>query len=114
MRSAKAVRSLEERMFAFNLLKPPSYAGEGTDLDIVNGLVSNLCALALRLVLHIFATQFSVPIRTKQPGPCISLITHSYIYYFRVPLAPKYGNLTFYFNNKVIFGCLFYFPVKGR
>ena len=68
MRSAKPVRSLGERMFAFKLLKPPSYAGEGTDLDIVNGSVSNLCALALRLVLHIFATQFSVPIRTKQPG----------------------------------------------
>ena len=28
---------------------------KGTDLDIVNGSFSNLCALALGLALHIFA-----------------------------------------------------------
>ena len=36
-------------------------------LDIVNGSFCNLCALAVALALHIFATQcWRVPIRTKQ------------------------------------------------
>jgi len=40
---------------------------QSTELDIVNGSFCNLCALAVWLALHIFATQsWRVPNRTKQ------------------------------------------------